>query len=197
MEMNYGIAKVDSSSADSKNWPLDEVHLDAKVEVMGLLWLVSCSAALEGLASGDWWTSFDNSQLVPWWLQLATLYNSSCHFNQANLRLIFQNSAKPKVWKCIPFATFQTRSNLDPYLTFYAYLYNVPLFYLWNSYVNSRPSFRNLNWCLVWNSYLEYLYLCIHFAIELYSLHISFGNYTFSQFLSQEAHMHYHWSFEI
>ena len=46
--------KVDSSSADSEDWPLDELRLDAKVEVMGLFWLVSCSKALERLASEDW-----------------------------------------------------------------------------------------------------------------------------------------------
>jgi len=66
MEMSQGIVKADSSSTDSESWLLDEVHLDAEVEVMGLLWLVSCSAALEGPASGDWRTSFDNFQLVPW-----------------------------------------------------------------------------------------------------------------------------------
>jgi len=81
MEMSQGIVKADSSSTDSESWLLDEVHLDAEVEVMGLLWLVSCSAALEGLASG-WKTSFDNSQLVLWQLQLVTWNNSSCHFNQ-------------------------------------------------------------------------------------------------------------------
>ena len=65
MEMSPGIVKADSSSMDSESWLLDMVHLDAKLEVMGLLRLVSCSAALEGLASG-WKISFDNSQLVPW-----------------------------------------------------------------------------------------------------------------------------------
>ena len=35
MEMSQGIVKVDSS-ADSVNWPLGEVRLDAEVEVMRL-----------------------------------------------------------------------------------------------------------------------------------------------------------------